>query len=174
MHIEEKTEKNLDGTISHYTYFQANEVNLEELLTELYTNHWHEIMTTYLAGGAVIELFPKKPEKIGMMDGYLTIDTGNWHLHLCIGKHRGNRAKKEDKETLQQQRQATRGAFIHTTNGTCTPESWSLRLWNGKDVQMVNIIFPNPYLTEDLHRQKEADWSKLELWNNTKEKLLSE
>ena len=27
-----------------------------------------------------------------MLDGYLTVDLGTWHFHLCIGEHRATTA----------------------------------------------------------------------------------
>lgn len=165
--------ENLDGTISSFTYFDVREIDLEGMITELYQHHWDKILTTYVVQGAVFELFSKKPEKIGMLDGYLTVDTGDWHIHLCIGENQGNRAKHENKKELQHVRQVAKGAFIHQTNGTCTPESWSLRLWNGNEEQMINIIFPSPYLNEEMQPQrKNPDWKKLELWKEIRRKYL--
>lgn len=173
MLVKNEVVENVDGTKSEYTYFDAKDVDVEAMLTEIYEKYWEQVTTTYVIQGAVFELFAKKPKKVGVLDGYLTVDTGDWHLHLCVGHNRANRASKEHKAKLQEIRQVKKGAFIHQTNGTCTPESWSLRLWNGNDEQMINIIFPNPYLTEDLKPQrKNPDWSKLDMWKELRKKYL--
>jgi hypothetical protein len=173
MLVQNEIVENVDGTKSEFTYFNGQDIDVEAMLIDIYENHWDKVVTTYVIQGAVFELFSKKPEKVAVMDGYLTVDTGDWHIHLCVGKNRGNKASKENKQVLQEMRQVKRGAFVHQTNGTCTPESWSLRFWNGNDEQMVNIIFPNPYLTSELLPQrKNPDWSKLEMWKDMRKKYL--
>ena len=61
-----------------------------------------------------------------MLDGYLTVDLGPWHFHLCVNDHR---------ETTPQAaliRRVGRAAFFRTQGGGHTPMTWGLRLWNGR------------------------------------------
>lgn len=168
-----EVKEHLDGTIGHYTYFDVEQVDLVTLLTELYTEHWDKMLTAYIIQGAVFELFPTKPEKIGVVDGYLTVDTANWHIHLCLGYNRHNRARAENKDILRELRRVKKAAFVHTTRQSCTPESWSLQLWNGDDQPMIHLVFPNPYLKDDETPQfKNPDWDKLALWYAIQEKYL--
>jgi hypothetical protein len=152
--------KNEDGTETEYFYFDAAPSKVEKLLCDLYENHWQEINTTYCIQGAVFELFPLQPKKLSMLDGYFTVDTGLWHIHLCIGDNRSSRS-----EEVAQHRKVSKAAFLHTKNGTCTPENWAVRLWNGAGEQMITIFLPNPHLDDNMKRQKEPRWGKLELWN---------
>lgn len=170
--IEEEILHKEDGTIWELTHFSGEDVNIAEMLTEIYTHHWQEIVTTYLIEGAVFELFPKEPKTVRIVDGYLTVETGDWHIHLCVGEIKGLRGTAEQKRIVREMRRVKRGAFIHITNGTCTPESFGLGLWNGRDEQMVTILFPNPYLNDQMERLKEPDWSRLHVWEKLKKDYL--
>src|SRR2546422_7207898 len=66
-----------------------------------------------------------------MLDGYMTIDTGAWHFHLCVGDHRGTPSPE-----LARLRRVARCAFFTTEGGTCAPTTWGLRLWNGRAEQI--------------------------------------
>ena len=95
-----------------------------------------------------------------MLDGYLTVDTGPWHFHLCIDKHTDVPVPE-----LAQHRQVARAAFFHDsrTKGHVLG-SWGLRLWNGLGEQMITIFFPNPFLSADFDKTLPTpDWSKLAL-----------
>lgn len=95
-----------------------------------------------------------------MLDGYLTVDTGAWHLHLCIEKHLDAPSPE-----IIRQRQTSRAAFFHDQRPHgCVRGAWGLRLWNGLGEQMITVFFPNPYLTDEQRLQKEPDWSRLTLW----------
>ena len=66
------------------------EPSLEALLRDVFGNWWQGIHFGILIQGAAWEIkAPAAPRKIAMMDGYMTVDFGPWHFHLCIGETRG-------------------------------------------------------------------------------------
>lgn len=152
---------NPDGSISEYTDVPLTPGRLERLLRELFEAHWQQIVFGPCIQGAVFEIrLTEPPRKMAMFDGYLTVDTGAWHMHLCIDKHTDAPSAE-----ISAQRQTSRAAFFHDqrSNG-CVRGTWGLRLWNGLGEQMITVFFPNPYLTDEQHFQKEPDWSRLALW----------
>ena len=81
---------NLDGSTTEYTDIPLTPGRLERLLRELFVEHWQEIVFGLCIQGAVFEIrLTESPRKISMFDGYLTVDTGAWHMHLCIDGIRG-------------------------------------------------------------------------------------
>ena len=161
------TVQNLDGSISEYTDIELVAGRLEQLLRELFEGHWREIIFGSCIQGAVFEIcLIEPPKKLTMLDGYLTVDTGPWHFHLCIDEH-----KDAPTPELAQQRQAARAAFFHDSREQGHVRgSWGLRLWNGLDEQMITLFFPNPYLSNDMKIQKDPDWSRLALWERMRQK----
>ena len=66
--------------------------SLERLLTDIYSNYWDRIhFGTCVQGGVWEVKAPNAPKKIGLYDGYLTVDFGAWHFHICIGDNSGTR-----------------------------------------------------------------------------------
>ena len=150
---------NVDGTTTEYDHFEPREETLVPLFTELFEKHWRALRFGPCVHGAVFELaLTEPPKRVGILDGYLTVDAGPWHFHLCIGEHRG--ATPEARRV----RRAARAAFFVTKNAGCTGQSWGLRLWNGAGEQMITVFFPNPFLDDELKRRTQPDWSRLDLW----------
>jgi hypothetical protein len=165
--LKKETMKNLDGSETEYEYIEPSQEVLEPLCRELFEHHWREITFGPCVAGAVFEIrLKEKRPKVTMSDGYLTVDPGPWHFHLCLGDNKGA-ANPE----LARRRRVGRAAFFHDIREGkgCVPGSWGLRLWNGNGEQMITIFFPNPYLDTE-QRQQEPDWSKLELWNQLRQK----
>ena len=158
---------NLDGSTTEYTNIPLTSGRLERLLRELFVEHWREIVFGPCIQGAVFEIrLTEAPRKIAMFDGYLTVDTGAWHLHLCIDEN-----KDAPSPEIIRQRQTSRAAFFQDSRADgCVRGTWGLRLWNGLGEQMLTVFFPNPYLTDDQHFQKEPDWSRLALWKQLRQK----
>jgi hypothetical protein len=78
----------LDGSLTAYSYFAPSEPVLRELVGELFGKNWAHITVGPCIEGAVFEIrFTQAPD---ISDGYLTIDLGPWHFHLCIGAHKGS------------------------------------------------------------------------------------
>ena len=159
--------QNLDGSTTEYSDIPLTPGRLEQLLRELFVEHWREIVFGPCIQGAVFEIrLTEPPRKIAMFDGYLTVDTGAWHLHLCIDEH-----KDAPSPEIIRQRQTSRAAFFQESRAdSCVRGTWGLRLWNGLGEQMLTVFFPNPYLTDDQRFQKEPDWNRLALWKQLRQK----
>ena len=58
--------------------------------------HWGDVVFGPCIQGAVFEArFTARP-RVAMLDGYVTVAGGPsqpWHLHLCIGPHRGTETR---------------------------------------------------------------------------------
>ncbi|PYN79351.1 MAG: hypothetical protein DMD96_17705 [Candidatus Rokuibacteriota bacterium] len=152
-------ERGLDGTTTWYHDMAVEGDAVERLLTELFTEHWAKLTVGPLIEGAAYEIQFASPPKVTMLDGYLTVDTGAWHFHLCVNDHRGTRS-----EELARIRRVARAAFFRTEGGSCAPTTWGLRLWNGRREQMITVLFPNAHFDEDWRRLPEPRWEKTELW----------
>ena len=152
-------ERGLDGATTEYHDVAVEGDGVERLLTELFTEHWDKLTVGPLIQGAAYEIqFAARPT-VTMLDGYLTVDTGVWHFHLCVNDHRGAPSAE-----LARIRRVARAAFFRTEGDSCAPSTWGLRLWNGLGEQMITILFPNPHFDEKWQRLREPRWEKTELW----------
>jgi hypothetical protein len=150
-----------DGTTTRYTEVAVSGDTVERLLTEVFGAHWALVSAGPVIEGAAYEIRFTSPPKLSMLDGYLTVDTGTWHFHLCVNEHRGAATPE-----LARRRRAARAAFFQTDGGTCAPGAWGLRLWNGYGEQMITVYFPNPWLDEDDRRVREPRWERTALWED--------
>jgi hypothetical protein len=160
----------LDGSVTAYSHFTPSEPVLRRLADELFGNNWGRITVGPCIEGAVFEIqFTQAPE-IRISDGYLTVDLGSWHFHLCIGPHKGSSS-----EELRKMRPVNKIAFFeHRGKGCGGGRSWGIRMWNGYGEQMTTIFLPNPNLTDNLRYVKTPDWSRLSLYYRLREQFLSE
>ena len=94
-----------------------------------------------------------------MQDGYLTVDCGVWHFHLCIGPHRGSAAAPVDPD-LARHRRTARAEFFRRINDDGCPDVWGVRLFNGADEQQITILLPNPFLSPEMKTLAAPDWSR--------------
>ena len=127
--------------------------------------------------GAVFELQQeRRPERVSMLDGYLTLFlgvTGDAHFHLCTDVHRGLGREGVD-TVVAKRRQCSRVSFYREFGaGRCVPGSWGVRLWNGDGDQMCTFFLPNPFLNAEQKLQT-PDWSRLSLWNELRARYLGE
>lgn len=150
-----------DGSVTEYTDVAVTGDTVERLLTEVFGEHWAAISAGPVIDGAAYEIRFTETPKLSMLDGYLTVDTGPWHFHLCVNDHRG--AATPD---LARVRRVARAAFFRTEGGSCVPGAWGLRLWNGRGEQMITVYFPNPWLDDDLERVREPRWALTALWDD--------
>ena len=155
------TDRGLDGTTTEYFEVDVAGDRVERLMRELFERHWSDVMAGPIIEGAAFEIRFTAPPTVTMLDGYLTVDTGAWHFHLCVNDHRGTPSPE-----LARLRRVARAAFYRAEGGACVPASWGLRLWNGRDEQMVTVLFPNPYLDEELRRLREPRWEKTAVWED--------
>jgi hypothetical protein len=149
----------------------ADEAMLVEVLSDLFENHWRDITFGPLIQGAAYELRAEASPRLGMLDGYLTIDLGRSHFHLCIGEHRGSTSRPVDAALAKRRRCAHAELQRQWVDGA--PRTWMFRLFNGEGVQQLTVLLPNPFLDDESQPLDEPDWSRLELWDALRLRLLS-
>ncbi|MBB1254233.1 DUF7676 family protein [Streptomyces alkaliterrae] len=151
----------------HVWALPTDEATLLDLLTELFTEHWRHINFGPIIEGAAWEVgAPGAPESITTHDGYLTVDFGAWHFHLCIGEHTASGPE------LGRIRRCSRAELYRGLNAEGAPVTWGLRLFNGRDEQMMTVLLPNPFLTDRQQVRREPDFSRLETWDVLRERFL--
>ncbi|WP_332778527.1 DUF7676 family protein [Polaromonas sp.] len=145
----------------------ADENTLWMLLQDIFQGHWQHIRFGTMVPGAVWEIkAPNAPIRIDLLDGYLTVDFGAWHFHVCIGTFSGVSAE------LAAQRRTARAELYRLLNAQDAPKSWGLRLYTGAGDQQLTVFFPNPFLTDTDKRADQPDWSKLALWDSLRRDYL--
>jgi len=154
-------EQDPDGATTEYGEIDVGGDRVERLLRELFDKHWAKITVGPIIQGAAWEIRFVAPPTVTMLDGYLTIDTGPWHFHLCVDDTRAG-----GRDELARVRRVARAAFFCTTGGSCTPASYGLRLWNGAAEQMTTVFFPNPYYDDASERLREPDFTRTALWED--------
>jgi len=150
-----------DGSLTEYSDVSVAGDTVERLLIEVFGEHWAAISAGPIIDGAAYEIRFTAPPKLSMLAGYLTVDPGPWHFHLCVNDHRGAATPE-----LARVRRVARAAFFRTDGGSCVPGAWGLRLWNGRGEQMITVYFPNPWLDDDLERVREPRWERTALWED--------
>ena len=161
-----------DGATVEIFPLPTDEGSLEELLRDLFEQHWDKITFGPLIQGAAWEIrAPHAPTQIGMLDGYLTVAFGTSHFHLCIGRHQGTRSSPTP-AALAHHRRTARAELYRRLDKSGAPVSWGLRLFNGHDEQQITILLPNPFLSADDKILKTPDWSRLELWDRLRARWL--
>ena len=66
-----------NGTVEIFS-MEPSEARLVALCTELFREHWEAIRFGILIQGAVYEIkAPGPPQRVGMLDGYLTVNFGD-------------------------------------------------------------------------------------------------
>ncbi len=150
-----------DGSVTQYAEVPVTGDTVERLMTEVFREHWAQVFAGPVIEGAAYEIRFTAAPAVSMLDGYLTVDTGTWHFHLCVNDHRGAATPEQARI-----RRVARAAFFRTDGGTCVPGAWGLRLWNGRDEQMVTVFFPNPWLDDEAERVREPRWERTALWED--------
>lgn len=160
-----------NGTLELFP-LEPSEAVLMALFTDIFENHWDKIYFGSLIQGAVFEIkATTPPHEIGLLDGYLTVDFGPWHFHVCIGEHKGT-ARNPCPPDLAHHRRTSRAEFYRRFNPDGTVGSWGFRTFNGKDEQQITIFLPNPFLSEEMKPLKQPNWSCLELWDDLRKRYL--
>lgn len=67
----------------------VDEATLFSVLRDAFEKYWPSIRFGVLIQGAVFEIRATAPPRLGLRDGYITVDLGDSHFHVCIGPHRG-------------------------------------------------------------------------------------
>lgn len=148
------------------------EAFLCDLLTDVFATHWHEIIFGPLIQGAAYEIrCPNAPQSITLLDGYMTVQFGGTHFHLCIGENLGPRSSPTP-EALRRHRRTAAAEFFRGLDRHGAPVTWGLRLSNGAGEQQITIFFPNPFLTDDDGLREQPDWSRLAAWDRLRARWL--
>ncbi|MCG9890463.1 MAG: (2Fe-2S) ferredoxin domain-containing protein [Thermosynechococcaceae cyanobacterium MS004] len=141
------------------------------LLHSLFQDHWQEVGVGHMVDGSVLELELNQPPKIvRLYDGYLTVVTEGWHLHLCLEESLGGPTCQTPPE-LRQKRLITRAAFYRRFNPKGQARSWGIQFWNGAGDRMMNLFLPNPFVgdQEDLLPEHKPNLDKLKLYETLRQ-----
>jgi hypothetical protein len=148
----------------------VDEHTLHAVLTELFVENWRAIRFGLLVQGAVFELAAGSQPTLTMLDGYVTVDLGDSHLHLCIGDHRGRPERPVDPRLARARRCAHAELQRQWVDGA--PTTWMFRMFNGNGNQMLTVLLPNPFLGDDNTLLDGPDWSRLGLWDRLRDRFL--
>ncbi|MBH8577570.1 (2Fe-2S) ferredoxin domain-containing protein [Nostocaceae cyanobacterium CENA369] len=164
------TEPLSTGGKIEYEYFDSSTDVLSSLLYTLFQQNWQQVGVGHIVQGGVLELEFNAPPKICILyDGYLTVVTEGWHLHLCIEANLGGPHCQTPLE-LRQQRQVSRAAFYRRFNAESIPRSWGIDFWNGADENLMTIFLPNPYVEgENLLPEGKPNLSKLAFYEELRD-----
>ena len=165
-----------DGSLHAVWEFEPERALLEALLRDLFGNHYDSVVFGPCVEGAVFECrSASPPRKVGYRDGYLTVDFGDWHFHLCIGEHRGEPGHPCP-PALARWRRCARAMLRRTRANPPVPGhapvSYSLLLLNGRGEQMTTIHLPNPFYDADFRVLEAPDRGKLALRNHIRTRCL--
>ncbi|NJM64778.1 MAG: (2Fe-2S) ferredoxin domain-containing protein [Leptolyngbyaceae cyanobacterium CRU_2_3] len=141
------------------------------LLYTLFQERWQETQIGHVVEGSVLELeFTQAPKICILYDGYLTVVTEAWHLHLCLEDHLGGPLEKTPPE-LRQQRLIHRASLYRRLNERGEARSWGIQFWNGADEKMMNLFLPNPFVDEEenLLPEGKPQLEKLSLYQELRE-----
>ena len=141
----------------------VDEDRLLAILTEIFERSWTGIRFGILIEGSVFAIRASGPPRLGLLDGYVTIDLGESHLHLCIGEHRGTDERPVTPDRARRRRCAHAELQRLWVDGA--PRSWMFRMFNGDGDQQLTVLLPNPFLDDDQQALDEPDWSRLDLWD---------
>ncbi|MEN9232092.1 MAG: (2Fe-2S) ferredoxin domain-containing protein [Thermostichus sp. DG02_5_bins_236] len=139
---------------------------LGPLLYSLFQEHWAQVQVGHVVEGGVLELAFKAPPALCVLyDGYLTVATETWHLHLCLEEHRGGPHNKTPPE-LRKKRLVSRAALYQRLNPEGKPRMWGIQFWNGAEEALLQVFLPSPFLgrDEDYLPEGKADYQKLSLY----------
>ncbi len=141
----------------------VDEAVLRRILDALFGRWWADIRFGPIVQGAVYELRLAERPRLGMLDGYLTIDAGAWHVHLCIGEHVGAPGHPVAPEVARLRRCTYAELARIWVDGA--PTSWMFRMYNGESTQQLTVLLPNPFLDDDQRPLADPEWARLACWD---------
>ncbi|MEV7009254.1 hypothetical protein [Streptosporangium sp. NPDC051022] len=147
------------GTL-HVWALPTDEQTLLALVTDIFTEHWRHIWFGVIVQGAAWEVAaPNAPETISLHDGYVTVDFGRWHFHLCIGEHTASGPE------LGRIRRCARAEMYRSIGADGSPVSWGVRMFNGRGDQLMTVLLPNPFLSDTQQLLDPPDYDRLAAWD---------
>ena len=145
----------------------TDEDTLWMLCKDVFQKYWKDIVFGTFIPGAVWEIrAPNKPTNVSVLDGYLTVDFGAWHFHICIGHFNG----AEEQDAFM--RRTGRAELYRVLGRDGSPKSWGLRMFNNAGQQQMTVFLPNPFLTSEQQIADAPDWSRLAMWDWLRETYL--
>jgi nitrile hydratase accessory protein len=148
----------------------VTETRLHGALVRLFTHWWPHIRFGPIIQGAVYELRAPHEPHLSMLDGYLTVGFERWHVHLCIGEHKGEPGHPVD-PAVARLRRCTYAELARIWVDDA-PVSWMFRMYNGASEQQLTVLLPNPFLDDEQNPLPEPDWTRLECWDELRRSLL--
>jgi hypothetical protein len=149
----------------------VDEPTLLSVLRDVFEGHWGQIRFGVLIQGAVFEIRADGPPRIGLLDGYVTVDLGASHFHVCIGEHQGEPDGPVTPELARHRR--CHRAELYRVLHEDAPVAWGLRMFNGADEQQLTIMLPNPFLDDDQQTLTMPDWDRLACWDELRATYLA-
>ena len=150
----------------------TDEAFLHDLLRELFEQWWPDIVFGPIVEGAAYEFrCHEAPRHISLHDGYLTVDLGGPHFHLCIGETAGMPGRPTP-DAQRRHRRTAQAELFRSLDPQGRPVSWGLSLANGHGEQLLTVFFPNPFLAPDGRVAAAPDFSRLALWRSLQSRFL--
>jgi hypothetical protein len=169
-----KTIIEADGGRCEIFEMEPVEENLFLLFKDIFGTYWDRVQFGPLIQGAAWEIAaPNAPTKISLLDGYLTVNFGSWHFHVCIGENKGTKAHPTP-EKLKTHRKTARAEFYRRVDEAGIPNSWGFRCFNGMEEQQITVFLPNPNYELEPRFKKNTPprWEKLDIWDTLRKKYL--
>lgn len=158
-----------DESTTAYAFFEPAASVMRDLSDELFGRRWQQIVVGPCIEGAVFEVCFEKAPDVRYSDGYLTVDLGRWHFHLCVGPTQSSAS-----DELRRNRPVAKVAFFEKRSRTAPSTSFGLRLWNGYGEQMATVFLPNPRVSDDMKMLPAPDWSRLRAYYELRQQFLGE
>lgn len=163
---KQEIEKLENGSAIEYEDFPTDLDVLGPLLYSLFNEHWQQVGLGHIVDGSVLELeFTAPPKICRLYDGYLTVVTAGWHMHLCVAENLGG-PNRGTPESWRRVRRVSRAALYRRLNDRGEARSWGIQFWNGAGEKMMNLFLPNPFVgdAEDLLPEHKPNLDKLGLY----------
>lgn len=149
------------------------EPDLFALIKHVFESYWETLYFGLLIQGAAWEVkAPGPPRRIGLLDGYATVDFGTWHFHLCIGETTGVGASPTPPALARHRRCARAELYRLLAPKTGAPTSWGFRMFNGAGEQQMTLFLPNPFLGDDGKPLRPPRWERLACWDDLRQRCL--
>jgi hypothetical protein len=150
------------------------EPELFALIKHAFETYWQTLYFGVLIQGAAWEVkAPGPPRRIGLLDGYVTVDFGAWHFHLCIGETTGVGASPTPPALARHRRCARAELYRLLAPKTGAPTSWGFRMFNGAGEQQMTLFLPNPFLGDDGKPLRPPRWERLACWDDLRQRCLN-
>jgi len=160
------------GTLEIFPLEPSEEL-LFKLLKDIFENWWEDIFFGTLIQGAAWEVMaPNPPTKSSILDGYITVNFGAWHFHICVGPTTGVGSEPTPVELSDHRKCSRVELYRQLSRKDQTPNTWGLRLYNGKDEQQMTVFLPSPFLSDEMKPLKTPDWDRLALWDHLRKEYL--